>query len=45
MLDVMFDLPDNRGSRYLIEAGHVDEANSQFFHHRRHVQKVPDRRT
>ena len=24
MLDVMFDLPDNRGSRYLIEASHVD---------------------
>ena len=25
MLDVMFDLPDNKGSRYLIEARHVDE--------------------
>ena len=25
MLDVMFDLPDNKGSRYLIEAGHVDK--------------------
>ena len=25
MLDVMFDLPDNTGSSYLIEAGHVDE--------------------
>ena len=24
MLDVMFDLPDNTGSSYLIEAGHVD---------------------
>ena len=24
MLDVMFDLPDNAGSSYLIEAGHVD---------------------
>jgi ATP-dependent Clp protease ATP-binding subunit ClpX len=25
MLDVMFDLPDNKGSQYLIEARHVDE--------------------
>ena len=25
MLDVMFDLPDNTGSSYLIEAAHVDE--------------------
>ena len=25
MLDVMFDLPDNTGSSYLIEAGHVDD--------------------
>jgi len=25
MLDVMFDLPDNTGSSYLVEAAHVDE--------------------